>query len=213
MSGTPARAPDTPAAGGYRRLLLTLACAALLPIIPFAVIGELPGERWLQASGDSALHFGLAGALLLGSDLLLPVPSSLIGAALGARLGLVAGALWTFGGLLLGHVVGYALGRLLPARWAGEAPRAPGPLLVFLSRPVPVFAEAATLAAGVHRMGVRAFLGSCAAGDAIYALAMAADGAAFLPEGLGGPGLVIPMAVPAVGWLLYRGLSRQRPHA
>lgn len=197
---------------GYRRLLLTLACATLLPIVPFALIGELPGERFLDAQGQSAWRFGLAGAGLLGADLLLPIPSSIIGAMLGARLGFWSGLAFTWLGLMGGHLLGYGLGRLLPDRWASRAPEAPTLALLFLTRPVPVFAEAVTLAAGVHRVPPLGFVASCALGNGVYAAAMAGDGAALLPEGLAGPGLLLPMAVPVLGWLAFRALSQRPPH-
>jgi hypothetical protein len=34
-------------------------------IVPFAVFGELPGERWLSATDDNALVFGATGTTLL----------------------------------------------------------------------------------------------------------------------------------------------------
>jgi hypothetical protein len=55
-------------------VLLVLACAGLVPLVPFAVLGELPGERWLSAQGGDALRFGATGAALLALDVLLPIP-------------------------------------------------------------------------------------------------------------------------------------------
>ena len=189
-----------------KRALLVLACALLIPIVPFAVIGELPGERWLNAAGEDQLQFGLTGAALLALDVLLPIPSSIIGALLGGRLGLGAGFVWSFSGLVVGHVLGYALGRLVPERWASELPAAPSWIAVLLSRPVPVFAEALAIAAGAERMPLAAFASSAALGDAIYAAALAANGAALLPDGLWGVGLAGPMLVPVLGYLAFRKL-------
>src|SRR5262245_43537492 len=73
------------------RALSVRALAVLVPLVPFAAIGELPGERWLLASAGDAARFGATGAALLAADLLLPIPSSVIGALLGGRLGLWAG--------------------------------------------------------------------------------------------------------------------------
>ncbi len=187
-----------------------LACALLLPIVPFVVIGELPGERWLRASGDGALAFGATGAALLALDVLLPIPSSLLGALLGARLGFAAGFAWSLAGLWVGHVVGYSLGRLVPSRWASELPRAPTLWVVFLSRPVPVLAEAVSVASGAERVPLAGFLAASAAGDCVYAAVLAADGAAWLPSGLRGPGLAAPMLLPVVAWLSWRWLAGRR---
>jgi uncharacterized membrane protein YdjX (TVP38/TMEM64 family) len=194
-----------------KRALLVLLCAVLVPIVPFVAIGELPGERWLMSAGDSGVRFGATGAGLLALDLLLPIPSSIIGALLGGRLGFWAGAAWTFLGLGVGHSGGYALGRLLPARWSSELPAAPTWIAVLLSRPVPVFAEALALAAGATRMPLSAFLSSALLGDLIYAAALAADGAALLPDGAWVTGLLLPMLLPVVGYLAWRKWMARAP--
>jgi membrane protein DedA with SNARE-associated domain len=198
-----------------RRVLLVLACAGLVPLVPFAVLGELPGERWLSAQGGDALRFGATGAALLALDVLLPIPSSVLGALLGGRLGFVPGALWAFSGLFVGQCFGYALGRLLPARFASQLPVAADGMsaaVVLVSRPVPVLAEAVAIAAGVERMPLRRYLVAGGLGNAAYALAMAGSGAALLPEGLAGPGLAPPMLLPVAAWLLWQRLrARARP--
>ena len=191
------------------RALLVLLAATLVPLVPYAAVGELPGERWLQASGDG-LAFGATGAGLLALDVLLPIPSSILGALLGGRLGFALGFAWTFAGLCAGHLLGYALGRLLPARFASELPRAPTLAVVFLSRPVPVLAEAVAIAAGVERMPLAPYVASAALGNAVYAGALAANGAALLPDGLTGPGLLLPMAAPVLAYVLWRALARRR---
>jgi membrane protein DedA with SNARE-associated domain len=119
----------------------------------------------------------------------------------------VLGFASAFAGLCLGSAVGYALGRLWPARLlrelSGELPKAPALALVLLSRPVPVLAEAISLAAGATRVPPAGFAISSALGNALYAAAMAGNGAALLPDGLAGPGLVLPMLVPVVSWLVW----------
>jgi membrane protein YqaA with SNARE-associated domain len=192
------------AKNAWTRALLVLALAVLVPLLPFVAIGELPGERWLLASTGDALRFGATGAALLAADLLLPIPSSVIGALLGGRLGLWAGFGWTFAGLCAGHAVGYALGRLAPARFASELPDAPSLGLVLLSRPVPVLAEAVALASGAVRMPPARYFAAVALGNAAYAGALAGGGAALLPGGLAGPGLVLPLLLPVVAYAIYR---------
>jgi len=193
-----------------RRALVVLLAAVLVRLVPFVLIGELPGERWLSHAGGDALGFGAAGAGLLALDVLLPIPSSIVGALLGGRLGFAAGFAWTLAGLCAGHALGYALGRLVPQRFASELPAAPSLALVFLSRPVPVLAEAVAIAAGVERMPLRWFLASAALGNSVYAGAMAANGAALLPQGLAGPGLILPMSVPVAAYVLWRWKMRGR---
>lgn len=194
----------------WRRLLLVIACALLLPIVPFVLVGELPGERFLLAAGDTSLALGATGALLLALDVLLPIPSSVIGSLLGARLGFGLGFFCSWLGLCVGHLVGYALGRLLPERFATVLPEMPSGIAVFLTRPVPVFAEAIAVAAGVTRMPLRSFAAAVALGNSCYALLLAGNGALLLPDGLAGPGAVLPMLLPVATYLIARRLKRAR---
>jgi uncharacterized membrane protein YdjX (TVP38/TMEM64 family) len=191
------------------RFTLVLALAILIPIIPFALIGELPGERWLSASDDNALLFALSGMGLLAADVLLPIPSSILGTMLGARLGFLPGWLCGWLGLVLGNAIGYAIGRLLLARLAPKSAGLPTLLVLFISRPVPVLAEALTFTAGAEKMNFAAFIAASIAGNGIYALALAGNGATLLPDSLAGPGLILPMSLPVAAWLLWRWLERR----
>lgn len=190
------------------RLIIVVLLAVLIPVVPFVLLGELPGERWLSAADDNALQFALTGAGLLAADALLPVPSSILGTLLGARLGFLAGALAAWLGMLAGNLLAYAGGRLLLGRLRTPLPETPTLTVLFLSRPVPVLAEAAAIAAGAERVAFWPFVGACAAGNAIYAMVLAGNGAALLPGALAGPGLLIPMALPAVAWWLWRRRAR-----
>lgn len=189
---------------------LVIAGALLIPIVPYVFIGELPGEHWLSATDDNAFLFGLTAAALLTADVLVPVPSSIVGTLLGARLGFVQGLLWCWTGLLLGNLLGYLMGRLLLSRFGEHLPQAPTLVALFLSRPVPVFAEAVTFTAGAERTPITHFLAVTAAGNLMYALALSANGAALLPDALAGPGLVLPMALPVIAWLVWRLMEGRR---
>ncbi|WP_405234319.1 VTT domain-containing protein [Lentisalinibacter salinarum] len=189
------------------RQFLTIIVALLVPILPFAIIGEMPGERWLSATDENAWLFGLTGGGLLLGDIILPLPSSIIGTLLGARLGLAPGFLIALVGLTAGHAAGYFLGRLALRRVGADLPEVPTLLIVFLSRPVPVLAEAVAIAAGASRMPVAHYLGIAFAGNVIYAAVLAANGAMLLPDALLGPGLFIPMLLPVVAWAIWRWAS------
>ena len=96
---------------------------APIPIVPFVVIGELPGERWLSATDGSALVFAFTGGGLLTLDVLLPIPSSIVIALMGGRLGFYAGWFSAWLGLTAGNSA-----RLWdrPALAAKMAPDSPG---------------------------------------------------------------------------------------
>lgn len=195
------------------RVLIAIILCLAVPIVPFVIIGELPGERWLSSQDDHALLFGLTGSGLLLSDVLLPIPSSIVGSLLGARLGMLGGFVTTFAGLTGGHVIGYWIGRLALKRLDADMPTAPTLLAVFLSRPVPVLAEAVTFAAGATAAPFLPFLSLVVAGNVLYAAVLAGNGAALLPDGFVGVGLVLPMALPVVGWLVWRWHARRAARA
>jgi uncharacterized membrane protein YdjX (TVP38/TMEM64 family) len=193
------------------RPIIVIFIALLIPVVPFLVLGELPGERWLSNADDNALHFALVGAGLLASDLLLPIPSSILGTLLGARLGFLSGWFWAWAGMTAGNLLGYAVGRGLLGGLRASLPTAPTLMMLFLSRPVPVLAEAVAVTGGAARMPFLKFCAASAAGNAIYALVLAGNGAALIPGALVGPGLVVPMLLPALAWWLWRR-SHARAH-
>ena len=191
------------------RMTLVILLALLIPIIPFAIIGELPGERWLSASDGNAFLFGLSGMALLAADVLLPIPSSIVGTMLGARLGFIPGWMWCWLGLMIGNAIGYFTGRLLLARFAPDIPRTPTLVLLFISRPIPVLAEALTFTAGAEKMKFSQFFWAILVGNGLYSVALTGNGAALLPDSLTGPGLILPMLLPVAGWLIWRWMEKR----
>lgn len=195
------------------RLGLVITIALLVPILPFAIIGELPGEQWLSARDEGAFLFAVTGSAVLLLDIVLPLPSSIVGTLLGARLGFWAGFASTWLGLTAGHCIGYLLARFALRRFDAEFSEVPTLLLVFLSRPVPVLAEAMALAAGAGAIPFFHFFIACASGNVIYAGVLAANGATLLPDDLFGVGLFIPMLLPVIAWLVWQWLSRRKSAA
>ena len=193
------------------RLCLIILVALLVPIVPFAIIGELPGEQWLSHQDGNALTFAISGAAILLLDIVLPLPSSIVGTLIGARLGFWAGLATIWLGLTSGHCLGFLLARLALQRVNAQMAEVPTLLVVFLSRPVPILAEATALAAGASTIPFWHFLLACAAGNAVYAGALAANGAALLPDALLGPGLFLPMLLPVIAWLIWQWSAKRKP--
>lgn len=187
-----------------RRTTSVITLALAMPIVPFLVLGELPGERWLSASDGNAFRFALTGAGLLCVDVLLPVPSSIVATLLGARLGLPGGWLAACAGLTLGNLLGYGVGRLWPRRFAPELPARPTILAVLLSRPVPIVAEAVVIAAGASRASLARVFAASLAGNTIYTGLLAASGAALISAELGLLPLLGALLVPALGWWVWQ---------
>lgn len=193
----------------YRQCAI-IVVALLVPILPFAIIGELPGDRWLSAQDDAALTFAAAGSLILMLDIVLPMPSSIVGTLLGGRLGFWGGFGATWFGLTVGHTVGYALGRFIFTRVDAKLSEAPTLLIIFLSRPVPIFSEAMAVAAGAGKIPLVPFLLATSAGNLIYSAVLAGNGAALLPDAYYAVSLIVPMLLPAVAWLIWRRTTKSR---
>lgn len=166
----------------WRLAGLFLALAALFAL-PFLLYGEAM-EAWL-AAGSAAEWLErrrglawLAAILLLAADLLLPVPNTMVIAALGALYGpLLGGLLATLGSCLSG-LLGYGLcrrfGRPLAVRLAGAAELAEaerlfarsGGLVVALSRWLPVVPEVVACMAGLAAMRLPLFATALVCGAA-----------------------------------------------
>ncbi len=188
--------------------ILPVAVALAMPIVPFLVIGELPGQRWLSATDHRAYLFALTGTGLLVVDVLLPVPSSIVVSLLGGRLGFLPGwgAAWL--GLTLGNLLGYGIGRLWPQPLAPDLPERPTLVMLLVSRPVPILAEALTMAAGASRAGLFPALTACAAGNAVYTGLLTASSASLLAVAPAGPVILIPLLLPALAWMVWRRKSQ-----
>jgi uncharacterized membrane protein YdjX (TVP38/TMEM64 family) len=165
-----------------------LVLAAIL--VPFALFEEAI-TAWATAflGRPPSVLVGLVIAGLLASDVLLPVPSSLVGTAAGALLGWAVGAAVAWAGMMLGCALGWLLGRSAGRaglrRFVGEAEltraealaRRFGDAALLVSRPVPVLAEASVLFAGACALPFGRMLALTALSNAGIALVYAALGA------------------------------------
>lgn len=206
---------DRRAAARWLLLGALLVAAILVPFFLFEDRINAAAAEFLSARhGRAVVAAGIVA--LLASDVVLPVPSSVVSTAAGALLGVSAGAAATWAGMTLGCLGGYLLGRgaggaaiqkLLghaeEARMAAAA-RRHGPWLLAVFRAVPVLAEASVISCGASRMPLRTFLpivalsnlGVAAAYGAVGALA--AEAASFLVV------FAASILVPALGLLVAR---------
>jgi membrane protein DedA with SNARE-associated domain len=182
-----------------------------VPLVPFALFGGLPGETWVEHP-DAAYVFCM-GVLLLAGDIFLPVPSSVVAVFVGAKLGLVGGALAVILGLNLGTVLGYMAGWYagypLVSRYASPAQRdfihelqgRLGYLALATMRSVPVLGEASVLAAGAARWSPRPILTILIVANGGLAMVYAFFGATGLAESSPSLLLIGGVGVPVLGVL------------
>lgn len=189
-----------------RRLLL-LSGGIALAILASFLIAEAAGLSFLETPTST----GLACALLV-ADVVLPVPSSLLLAYLGAAHGVWLGAALGAGSHLAGGAIGYGIGaasRGAIGRWIGEAERARvdallgrwGIVGIAATRPVPILAETVAIISGASpSIGLVRFLVAAAAGGAPYAVINAAAGAQ-AREGSFGLAVGAAIAIAIALWL------------
>lgn len=154
-----------------RSLLIIFAILGVLAL-PFLTVESRVQDWWKLWSSQTidARLFGTGVVAVLAADIVLPIPSSLVGTLAGARLGTVAGTCVTWLGLTLGAMAGFCVARwgascaprLLtePAETAGLAAWRErwGAALLVASRALPLFAEATVIWVGIQRMSWSQFL-------------------------------------------------------
>lgn len=111
-----------------RRLLLPISIIVLalaVPVIPFLAFGAQL-EAWLDETVHQVVNPTVAALLVVGllsTDVLLPIPSSVLSTLGGEVLGFTLGTAASFAGLMIGAVLGFGLvrilGRPLAVRLAG----------------------------------------------------------------------------------------------
>lgn len=156
------------------RQFLVFLFFALLVIIPFLIWGEALMQQFtLEASVQWLKRYGawawLAGLLLMVSDLVLPIPGTLVMSALGYVYGPWWGSFLAVFGTFSSGAIGYWLSKLLGIRFAEKILGSKGLLqgkqtfdriggwLVVLSRWLPVFPEVIACMAGLNQMSARKF--------------------------------------------------------
>lgn len=171
---------------------------------------------YLERSGGYAW---LGGWLLLVSDVLLPVPGTVVMSALGYLYGTLLGGLLAAAGSMLAGLVAYGACRLMGKRGArfilGEKDyrrghdwfEHGGGWLVCLSRALPILPEVVACTAGLVGMSFKRFVIALACGSLPMGFVFAAIGSA----GHDRPGLAMVMSLllPAVLWTVARLLIRR----
>lgn len=170
---------------------LPLMCAVLLiPVLPFLFFGGQL-EQWVQQFVEeppAASVTALLVIVILATDIFLPVPSSVICTLSGWQLGWWLGTLASWLGMTVGAVIGFALARRYGhafAAWFSKADDLQrmrwtigryGPVVLVLTRAMPVFAEASVLIAGIHKLSWSRFLPAVILSNVGIALAYGAFG-------------------------------------
>ena len=194
-------------------------------LIPFLIWGgrfdaALTREgsiAWMESFGSLGW---LAGVGLLVSDLVIPIPSTVVMSALGYLYGAALGGLLGTLGSCLSGLLGYFLCRTFGTRAAvrlvGEGPlvemeatfREKGGWLVVLSRWLPLFPEVVACMAGLARMPLPIFGSALLCGSLPLGLTFALIGSLGVSSPLAA--LALSAVLPPLLWLAARRLLCSR---
>lgn len=182
------RRADAPFPWRTLSLLLVVLLAVIVPFLMFGASVDAWAARQIARAGEHPFATGALLTLLLASDILMPVPSSLVSTACGMTLGVSLGTLASFVGMSVTTVAGYLIGRYAsaPAEQVIGASDAAflrrfherhGLWLLLALRPVPVLAEASVLFFGMSRRPFLPMLAVTAVGNLAVSAVYAAVGA------------------------------------
>ena len=160
----------------------------------------------------------VAGAIVvaLALDIFLPVPNGVTNTLAGAIFGFAFGSVVIWIGLmaasLLGYTVGVLAARPLALKLLGEQElirahrfaSGMGPLVLIFSRPVPVFAELATIASGMAGMRLGQFVIITGLANISVAIVFSAIGSAAFADQSGLLAMTGSVILPLIAWLVFR---------
>lgn len=195
----------------------------VVPFLLFAQPIEAWIHQWLGSAADHQLLTALILGILLASDVVLPIPSSLVSTTAGALHGLWPGTLISTFGMNLSCTIGYGLGasagRRLANRLIGPAnltqcealQHRVGDWIIVVARSIPVLAEASTFYAGMGRMRLGRFIGLSALSNLGISLVYAAIGASVVQFSSFFLAFGTAILCPVVAMLLASKLNLSRP--
>lgn len=158
--------------GGVRWALFWAAVmlAILVPFFLFGASIQAWTESFVKTGSPRRALAVVALSGLLATDVVLPIPSSLVSTALGYLAGFAGGTAASTVGMevscLVAYIVGRRIGRPIAHRTVGQKELATmealshrfGDWVIVVARPVPVLAEMSVLAAGMGCMPIGRFV-------------------------------------------------------
>jgi uncharacterized membrane protein YdjX (TVP38/TMEM64 family) len=119
----------------------------------------------LKQAGDNIKTYTAVSFFALASDILLPVPSSIVMFTNGYILGTLYGAALSFVSLMVGSVIGYYLGKFTSLGFKSKADDKAnnivaryGALSVLITRGIPVLAETICIICGFNKMPFKKYM-------------------------------------------------------
>jgi membrane protein YqaA with SNARE-associated domain len=204
-------------AGAFGLLLMAF---VLLPFVLWSDTFDRATPQWLQAQNGLG-WLAMAGIALLVADVVLPIPSSIVSAALCWQLGPIWGGISVAIGCLLAFVVGYGIGRMVPETrlrsWIGPSlwdsaqhhARQRAMWWIVVARPLPLLAEVSALLAGVWRIPLLPAMANAAAASCVIGALYGLSAWMGRDQPSTGPMLLALLALPSLTWVMHRWVIRR----
>lgn len=207
-------------------LLVAVLGAIILPFLFFGPAINVWTDRLIAHAETNRFMTGLSLTLLLASDILVPVPSSLVSTACGLTLGFLGGVAASFAGMSITTVAGYLLGRYTSGsveRLIGTNEvallqtfqRRHGLWLLLALRPVPVLAEASVVFSGFLRQPFVRVLAVASLGNLAVSVVYSAVGVWGKLSDSFFPAFAASMALSGglMGWMRFKNRAGVRAAA
>jgi uncharacterized membrane protein YdjX (TVP38/TMEM64 family) len=193
-------------------------------LLPFLLYGERMSNvaQALLQSEASRWAAALALAVLLAADIVLPIPSSGVSAAIGALLGFGWGTVVSTVAMTMACIAGYGIGRYAGRAaattlvGASELQRTEqlaqryGHVAIVGLRGVPILSEASVIAAGAARLSRGRFLVASTIANAGISAAYTAAGVLAFETGSLALAFTAAVGVPLLALVLMRIVSSAR---
>ena len=147
-----------------RAILIPLLVSIALISVLFVAFENLEVyfEELLSTAQNNQSGYSWLSFLVLSSDIVLPVPSSIIMYTNGLALGLLKGTLLSLASVMVGSTIGYYLGRASAFRsTTSEKAMAImekyGALGIIITRGIPILSESIVFTAGYNRLNFKLF--------------------------------------------------------
>lgn len=147
-----------------KKIILSFLFVIVSIIIIFVLFGSFESfsSSLLSAYSDDPVKYIGTSFIILATDVVMPVPSSILMYLNGYTLGVVSGSILSWISLMTSSVLAYAIGKYNPFKYLDNLENRSvtdlGPYLIIVSRGIPVLAEAISIMGGVTRMPIRKFI-------------------------------------------------------
>ncbi|MGB3465871.1 MAG: VTT domain-containing protein [Cyclobacteriaceae bacterium] len=149
-----------------KNIIYPIAVSIVLVSLVFVFFEDLENylTDLLVASGEQPGRYAFISFWVLASDILLPVPSSIVMYYNGSVLGFIKGSVISLASLFISGTVGYWIGYSSAFGFSGEKNekaekiiRNYGSMGMILTRGIPILSESVCITAGYNRMNFRQY--------------------------------------------------------